>query len=817
MFIQSTGLPCVSWWPSIVPSPMLHPVLIEVQQRIEVRALTMTEAADEIGIGSTSLQRHLAGAYVRSDSLAKYRLWLDGTIARSGANASRPEDCAKVEAAETDPLTEVAVTAHIARTKRLNVVDLFCGCGGMSLGFERFHSSKVFRTALALDIEAPMVRVFNDNHPSASPTVGIARRVDITDFTCESEVKAFYLDHLGRTTPDSALLDELNRIEPFGLRDFKRSIELLDQAFLVALAAARKQEDFVRELRAIGTGSLGQTSVVGFHSALKLPFTGSSTPRFGPLLWHEELPRTDSGQQENGSIPVDERLIERFTRRAKEQWNTEVAKLSERAGGSGRGQLASAADRIERFGGFLESKAMSRVKTLWVNWRAQREATRATFFGHPAVVSALNAAYNNENRVSVLLGGPPCQGFSRIGRGKIRSLREQSVHVHEDEDSVDSRNQLMHQYVLFVAALAPDVFLFENVRHFQAVVRSEGTEFDAADVLAEAISNVSSRGLGYSISRRIVLAAQHAVPQTRERFVMAGVRKDLVEAAKLPNAAEVCLTLRRRKPLPLRVALQGLKSPTYSNGATQGGKCAVAAIEASEECDSAECLYTTWTRCAAETDAHVARPPRSDDAKLFELMGPGTRWMDYRCDDAPTLHRIKAVIHKVASAVQRDPSLARALGLEAGELEGANAVVNGSLSLRLLLESIPPQPGEISHHLLTETYLAKREGAHGDWLSRMDGNAPSKTVVSHMSKDTYAFVHPFESRTLSVREAARIQAFPDDYKFGSVGLVDGFRVVGNAVPPLLSLQFADRVARILSLVEANARPATIAAKQVLVA
>lgn len=794
---------------------MLDPVLNEVLQRIKVRALTMTEASGEIGIGLASLQRHLSGAYVRSDSLAKYRLWLDGAKALNGANDRRAEVASQIEPAVADPLAKVAIAGHLARSKRLNVVDLFCGCGGMSLGFERFQSSQVFRTALALDIEAPMVRVFNDNHPSASPDVGIGRQVDITDFTCEAEVKAFYLDHLGRTTADSGLLDRLNRIKPYGLSDFRRSMMLLDRAFLAALSDARRQDNYLREIRSLGSGSLGQTSVVGFHNALKLPSTGTSAPRLGPLLWHEEG-MAGQGREGHGRIPVDERLIERFARRAKKQWDSEVAKLSERASGSGRGQLASAADRIERFRGFLTSKAMSRVKSLWVSWRAEREATRATFFEHPAIASALSAAYDDGNRVSVLLGGPPCQGFSRIGRGKIRSLREQSVHVHEDEDSVDSRNQLMHQYVLFVAALAPDIFLFENVRHFQAVVRSEGTEFDAADVLAEAISNVSSRGLGYSVSRRIVLAAQHAVPQTRERFVMAGVRKDVAELAGLPDAPALCLTLKRRKSLPLRIALQGLSSPAYSSDVTPSGRCAVAAVESSNDSDTPEGVYNTWTRCATETDAHIARPPRTDDAKLFRLMGPGTRWMDYRCDSAPTLYRLKSVLHKVAAAVQRDPALGKALSVDAKELEEANAVVDGSLSLRLLLESIPPQPGEVSHHLLTDTYLAKREGAHGDWLSRMDGSAPSKTVVSHMSKDTYAFVHPFELRTLSVRESARIQAFPDDYKFGSVGLVDGFRVVGNAVPPLLSLQFADRVARILSLAAESSLPA-IAAKPTLVA
>ena len=193
------------------------------------------------------------------------------------------------------------------------------------------------------------------------------------------------------------------------------------------------------------------------------------------------------------------------------------------------------------------------------------------------------------------------------------------------------------------------------------------------------------------------------------------------------------------------------------------------------------------------------KTPRPDDAAFFSLMGPGKRWMDYRCDESSTLSNLTSVLRRLDAALKRHPGLAKSLGVEASEVEALAATSNGSLTLRLLLECIPPQPGEEGHHLLTVNYLNKRDGVHGDWMARMDANQPSKTVVSHMAKDTYAYVHPFAPRTLSVREAARIQAFPDNYKFGSVGLVDGFRVVGNAVPPLLTVQFAELVAKLLSV------------------
>ena len=781
---------------------MLDPVLLEVRRRMESAALSLAEAAGEIGVGVASLQKHLAGNYVRSDSLAKYRRWLN-----KGAAGALPQampgvhDAPVAELQEsTSPLDDVKLTRALTRGGQLNVVDLFCGCGGMSLGFERLENGDVFRTALALDIEAPMVRVFNDNHVSASPDIGIARQVDITDFSNEAEVQAFYLEHLARTSGNQSLLDALRRIKPFGFDTLRMSLAEVDGAFIEELAGTRRQEDYLQGVRALGSSSLGQTSVIGFHNALKLPMTGSSTPRLGPLLWYGDGNVAYTTSPESQRVPVDAKIVDRMRRRMRKLWDSEVVKLSERATGSGRGQLASAAERIERFRSFLSSRVMQQVKCIWVEWRAQREAIRASYFEDQGVCSALRTLYHSGHGVSVLLGGPPCQGFSRIGRGKIRSLREQSVHVHEDEDSVDSRNQLMHQYVLFVAALAPDVFLFENVRHFQAVVRSEGAEFDAADILAEAISNVSSDGLGYAVARRIVIASQHAVPQARERFVMAGVRSDIADKVDGQDVPALCLSLKRRRPVALRVALQDLPTPAFANEANFGsGVVPVLQSDSPTAPALPEHIYNSWTRTASRTDAHIARPPRADDAALFALMGPGTRWMDYRCDGAPTLHRLALMLKSLDAAVSAEPSLAKKLGLDLQDIQSLASAANGSLSLRLLLENIPPQPGEVSHHLLTQTYLSKREGAHGDWLARMDASQPSKTVVSHMAKDTYAFVHPYETRTLSVREAARIQAFPDDYKFGSVGLVDGFRVVGNAVPPLLSLQFADRVARVLML------------------
>ena len=121
--------------------------------------------------------------------------------------------------------------------------------------------------------------------------------------------------------------------------------------------------------------------------------------------------------------------------------------------------------------------------------------------------------------------------------------------------------------------------------------------------------------------------------------------------------------------------------------------------------------------------------------------------MDYRADDAKTLSELQVlldvligapdnVLHKLAGGRRK----ARLGLLQPDALRELRRKLDGSLALRLLLEQIEAQLG-FPHHLIRDVYLSKRDGAHGDWMHRMDTDRPSKTMVSHMAKDTYAFVH----------------------------------------------------------------------------
>jgi site-specific DNA-cytosine methylase len=788
----------------------LEPVIVDLRRKLDAERLAVAEAARQIGVTTASLQRHLGGAYVRSDSLAKYRRWLAGESKTPSLPTIHSASGTRLQE-QRSRLFDVPIVREISDPERPHyIVDLFSGCGGLALGFDLAGSGQFYRTILALDIEEPMVRAFNDNI-LAPATGSVCRRLDLSDFLNEAEVLAFYLDHLSSITENEALQGALNRLPGHGLSSLKSTIAALDDQFLMHFTEIKACREYRAAADAMESSVMGQTSVVGFQQALGLPpLVGKAL--LPPLVWSQPNRRSSETVD---PLPPEAGLAPKALRT---KWEFEVAQLRQKAKATGHGQLASSARRIGTFLKFLASPALDDVRDAWINWRLQRDALRSRTFRGPAVLNALRRLYSPECQVSIVLGGPPCQGFSRIGRGKIRSLREHGVHVQADAEAGDERNKLLLKYTLFVAALRPSLFLFENVRHFQAEVKTPEGVFRAPDLLAEAIKDISGQGAEYAVAMSTIDCSQHLVPQTRERFVMTGVRRDIAQRIGRHDLADWLLALPRHEPVPLRVALAGLPAPLMMGDSGNGvsmSRTVVVHLDPSHQTDPAN-RYLNWVRqprtgstTRAEVDGHVVRAVRADDGELFRMMGPGKRWMDYRCDDSTTLVELRALLGSLrdwfaAHSRGDDNGRKRAAVLKGWTLERVSTLetmLDGSLSLRLLLENMPSMPGELHHHLLAPGYLAKREGNHGDWLARLDPERPSKTIVSHMGKDTYAYVHPFSARSLSVREAARIQTFPDWFKLGSLGLVDAFRVIGNAVPPLLSSQFAEKAAQILYAAE----------------
>ena len=92
--------------------------------------------------------------------------------------------------------------------------------------------------------------------------------------------------------------------------------------------------------------------------------------------------------------------------------------------------------------------------------------------------------------------------------------------------------------------------------------------------------------------------------------------------------------------------------------------------------------------------------------------------------------------------------------------------------------------------------IGYNDDSFNDKWKRLPKNRPSHTIVAHLQKDGYMFIHPTQDRTISVREAARLQSFPDSFVFCG-GRGSQFRQVGNAVPPLLARAVGKNVLKIL--------------------
>ena len=783
-------------------------VMKRLSAAISAREITTKAAALQIGVTLNTLERHLRGEHVRSDSVGKYEDWLSGRTERRKVfrNGKATKEQAAAKPFKADPLPTPPERPYL-------VVDLFAGCGGLSLGFDLLGKGRYFRTVLAMDIASPTARVMNQNHATIHGKAhgDVARVIDLTEFLNETEVLAIYMEQVSRLHRDTATRRRMDVFAGGLFPRFLASVQAIDLAFIKELSAARDTPAYKTAYGALDKGVLGQTSVIGFHDALKLPRSKNGKPSLRKVIWSDvvaNLPAAKASSAKRAKATSTE-IQAAFLTEARQIWDLELTRLeSKEDSDTGKGQLTSSARRIKAFGSFVRQPAFEPIREAWCKWQASRLALRQATFQNEEFSRALRSIYEETYPVAVLLGGPPCQGFSRIGRGKIRSLREAHVHVQGDEEAGDSRNFLYQRYLLVVSALRPPVFKFENVQHFQSSVKTDGKEFLATDILAEAIAVMSDGEASYAVASRIVDASEHGVPQARQRFFMSGIRRSAFAGEDAQALASGCLLLPHDSEVPLSCALDGLPDSCIVGGDSTPSTAMSDTVPTPDHPDpdpvSAEARYRAWIRQPAPgavdaptaTDGHASRAAREDDAELFALLGPGKRWMDYRVDRAPTLAKLRSVLAGIA---ELPAATLKKLGIPSADAaRELVSMVDGSLALRLIMETVGERL-DAPHHLVKPTYLAKRDGNHGDWLARLDGTRPCKTILAHMGKDTYGYVHPSLPRTLSVREAARIQTFPDWFSFSGVALTDAMRMLGNAVPPLISYRLASRVADVLDL------------------
>lgn len=401
----------------------------------------------------------------------------------------------------------------------------------------------------------------------------------------------------------------------------------------------------------------------------------------------------------------------------------------------------------------------------------------------------------------VLIGGPPCQAYSLAGRS-----RNQGNPKYDPKKDV--RQRLYVEYLQILADHQPAVFIMENVKGllsatlenvfvFQKILEDLRNPHAALSREGRTSRRGSHRGYRiYSLVEQqafengnlegsVIRAEKYGVPQARHRVILLGIRNDLnhvVPKALTPQQSEVPVS-------SVIGALPRLRS---------GLSCRTDSAAAWKKClhaQSAKRWANAGTRRVDGTELSVLlrksllaiEPPAADRGGEF-VAGEATVLYakDWYCDN-----KIGGVCNH-GSRGHMDSDLFRYI------YAACYAQLHGkSPSLQHFPTDLLPD------HDSVETAL-EDGGNFSDRFRVQIADKPSTTIVSHISKDGHYYIHPDPSqcRSLTVREAARLQTFPDNYFFCGPR-TSQYVQVGNAVPPYLAKQIGDVVLDVLQQMGAN--------------
>lgn len=423
---------------------------------------------------------------------------------------------------------------------------------------------------------------------------------------------------------------------------------------------------------------------------------------------------------------------------------------------------------------------------------AQHEARRLTLGeeqDNATLDHLLRKAKVRDNDRAVLIGGPPCQAYSLVGRSRNRGNKD---YVAEE----DHRHFLYREYLRVVQKSRPAVFVMENVKGIltakvngrlvfhdilrdmaapsEALGKARGPRYRIHSLVNSDVFETGMDPKEVDVARFVIEAEKYGIPQCRHRVFLLGVRDDLQYTGRhhLRQVPEIKLSEAIFDLPPLRSRLSTGDSDEAWRDEVQS---------------MAERLQLDANKKGLR---RIALTMRGQAVKLGSVLETGGLRYEPRQNPQP-----EDRYHRWIS----DPRLEVWLNHEsrshmASDLARYFYVASfGKAHTRtpkghqnFLLDGLAP------NHKNWET------GHFVDRFRVQLEDFPSTTVTSHIAKDGHYFVHPdgWQCRSLTVREAARLQSFPDNYFFQG-NRTQQYHQVGNAVPSLLAIQIARVVGNIL--------------------
>ena len=401
--------------------------------------------------------------------------------------------------------------------------------------------------------------------------------------------------------------------------------------------------------------------------------------------------------------------------------------------------------------------------------------------GTRALLGRMEDIRNRYGGDTVLIGGPPCQAYSLVGRGRNAGRGDY------DPDT-DTRLVLYREFARVLRTLNPAAFVMENVKGILSASRW------GHPVFQDVVGQLESAGSGYVLfplsarahelnardpKRFIVRAEDHGIPQARHRVILVGLRSDVV-SARSGNL----LNLQDLTPCATSGVLAGMprQRSRLSRGLDSPGM---------------------WSRTVCDAAAEIT----SWSHRLRNGAGP----------------RLARAIEDAVSGMNGSPPAWRRRSIRVGKDCPADLrrwLLDDRLERLHNNETRAHMPSDLGRYLFASAWgmaMGRTPGAsdfpaflqpaHRSWAKNHFSDRfrvqlrkePSSTITSHIAKDGHYYIHPdpAQCRSFTVREAARLQTFPDNYVFKG-NRSQQYVQVGNAVPPFLALQVADRLWRALT-------------------
>lgn len=392
-------------------------------------------------------------------------------------------------------------------------------------------------------------------------------------------------------------------------------------------------------------------------------------------------------------------------------------------------------------------------------------------------------------RNTVLIGGPPCQAYSLVGRARNRGIADYDA-------AQDHRHFLYREYIRIISQLEPAAFVMENVKGMLSSTVDGVRMFDliTADLKTPPgtegyeLFAFAAKGSGCLVRGQrpadfVVRAEELGVPQARHRVIIIGLRRDIANAIERADRhvdrpvhprATVAHVLDGMARLRSGIS-RSPDSPDAWREAIEQACRDLSGLETglAPEASTAFMDNLAATRAMAGDSAALARRANTPNGIGNDCP---TALADWLRDDR--LH----VLPNNETRGHMPADLARYLFAAAWAASTGQSPKASSFPAALAPDH--------------------RNWASGKFADRFRvqlRGQPSTTVTSHISKDGHYFIHPDPSqcRSLTVREAARLQTFPDNYLFRG-NRTQQFVQVGNAVPPFLARQIAETLWGVLA-------------------